>query len=96
MSSGQLTVGRLDAQAAALPDGRVVVTGGLPLHMTTYRPLDSVEVWDPATGLWTEVAPLKEARAWGTLLRVDRALYLLSGTGTDESSLGTVEKLSLD
>jgi N-acetylneuraminic acid mutarotase len=94
--SGVLTVERLVAQAAALPDGRVVVTGGLPLHMTSYRPLVSVEVWDPATGVWTEVAPLKEPRAWGTLLRVDHALYLVSGTGTDQTALGTVEKLSID
>ena len=82
MASGQLTEGRLVAQAAALPDGRVVVTGGLPLRMTSYRPLDSVEVWDPATGLWTEVAPLKEGRAWGTLLRVGvltSALVVLAG-----------------
>jgi len=94
--SGQLTEGRLVAQAAALPDGRVVVTGGLPLRMTSYRPLDSVEVWDPATGLWTEVAPLKEGRAWGTLLRVGHALYLVSGNGTDEAAFSTVERLTID
>jgi hypothetical protein len=96
VASGPLAVPRLVAQAAALPDGRVVVTGGLPLHMTTYAPLGSVEVWDPATGLWTESAPLSEGRAWGVLLRVDHALYLVSGNGADETAFRTVERLTVD
>ncbi|TMB59117.1 MAG: galactose oxidase, partial [Chloroflexi bacterium] len=81
---------------AALPDGRVVVTGGLPLHMTTYAPLGSVEVWDPATGTWSESAPLAEGRAWGVMIRVGPALYLVSGNGANETAFGTVERLTVD
>ena len=96
VASGPLAVPRLVAQAAALPDGRVVVTGGLPLHMTTYAPLGSVEVWDPATGTWSESAPLAEGRAWGVMIRVVPALYLVSGNGANETAFRTVERLTVD
>ena len=94
--SGDLAVPRLVAQAAALPDGRVVVSGGLPPRMTTYSPLGSVEVWDPATGTWTESTPLSEGRAWGVLLRVGPALYLLGGNGSNDTAFRTVERLSIE
>ena len=95
-SSGTLTYPRLVAQAAALPDGRVVVAGGLPPQMTMYRPLDSVEIWDPQTRTWTVSPGLADGRAWGALLRVDGALYLVSGTGDDDRALQSVERLAVE
>ena len=96
VASGPLLFPRLVATAAALPDGRVVVTGGLPPHMTTYSPLGSVEVWDPATGRWSEGATLSAGRAWGVLLRVGGALYLVSGNGANEAAFRTVERLTVE
>jgi len=49
---------RSDHGAAALPSGRVLVTGG---NFNT-RPLASSEIYDPRTDRWTEAAPLPEPR----------------------------------
>src|SRR5439155_627615 len=65
VASGSRVTPRFVAQAAALPDGRVVLSGGLPLRMHDFAPLRSVEIWDPETGLWSELPPAPTPRAWG-------------------------------
>lgn len=94
--SGALVNPRLVAQAALLPDGRVLMTGGLPPRMQTYAPLRSSERWDPATGQWTAVASSLGGRAWGSLINSYGGMYLVSGTGPNESSLGSVERLAIE
>lgn len=96
VATGPLLEPRLVAQIAALPDGRVVLSGGLPPTMTAYRPLSSSEIWDPTTGRWTALRPMTEGRAWGTLIRVGSALYLVSGNGSDETAFSSVERLPID
>lgn len=96
VASGRLAEPRYVAQVAALPDGRVVLSGGLPPQMSAYRPLASSEIWDPATGTWHALAPLGAGRAWGNLVRVGHALYLVSGNGSDEAAFRSVERLPID
>jgi hypothetical protein len=95
-ATGLLMEPRIVAQVAALPDGRVVLTGGLPPQLTDYRPLRSTELWDPASRTWSLLSPTAAGRAWGTLLRVGSALYLVSGTGSDETAFRSVERLSIN
>jgi hypothetical protein len=95
-AAGLLMQPRLVAQMAALSDGRVVLTGGLPPQMSEYRPMSSTEIWDPATRSWSLLTPTVSGRAWGTLLRVGSALYLVSGTGSDESAFRSVERLPIN
>ena len=94
--SGSLVEARFVAQMAALPDGRVVLTGGLPPNLTAYHPLASTEIWDPASRTWRLLTPTASGRAWGTLLRVGGALYLVSGTGSDETAFRSVERLAIN
>ena len=56
--------------AAALPDGRAIVTGGLPEAPARrdFTPISGTELWDPATNLWRQVAPVNSARAFGRLV----------------------------
>ena len=49
-SSKELTTARFDHAAALLNDGRVLVTGGYGISGAA---LASTELYDPATGLWT-------------------------------------------
>lgn len=94
--TGSLVHPRFVAQGAALPDGRVALNGGLPPHASSYAPLNSTELWDPRTGTWSEAASVSSARAWGKLLWVGDALFLVSGTGPNESPVSSVERLTLD
>jgi hypothetical protein len=96
VSSGTLVTPRLVAQGAALPDGRVVLSGGLPLRMHEFAPLRNAEIWDPKTGLWSELPPAPTPRAWGSIVIVRGVVYQLSGTGEDESAYRTIERLALN
>jgi hypothetical protein len=50
--TGSLSVGRVGAAAAPLPDGRVLVAGGGDLYCCN-KALSSAEIFDPATGAFS-------------------------------------------
>src|SRR5205807_8901781 len=50
--AGSLAVGRADANATMLPDGRVLVTGGYQTFDHSPFALGAPEVYDPATNSW--------------------------------------------
>jgi MYXO-CTERM domain-containing protein len=81
--TGSLAEARTKHTATLLPDGRVLVTGGLMLVPgNPEQRIASAEVYDPATGTWSSTAPLAEARAWhtATLLPEGRVL-VVGGSG---------------
>lgn len=96
VASGTLVTPRLVAQGAALSDGRVVLSGGLPLRMHEFSPLSSVEIWNPKTGLWSELPPAPTPRAWGSIVIVRGVVYQLSGTGEGETAYRTIERLAFN
>jgi hypothetical protein len=96
VASGTLVTPRLVAQGVALSDGRVVLSGGLPLRMHEFAPLRSVEIWDPKTGLWSELPSAPTPRAWGSIVTVRGVVYQLSGTGEGETAYRTIERLSFN
>lgn len=62
--TGSLHTGRSNHSAALLPDGRVLVMGGATDPPGTESlVIASAEIYDPATGAWTETAPMIRARA---------------------------------
>ena len=95
-ASGTLVTPRLVAQGAALPDGRVVLSGGLPLRMHEFAPLSNVEIWDPKTGLWSALPSAPTGRAWGSIVIVRGVVYQLSGTGEGETAYRTIERLAFN
>jgi len=94
--SGTLVEPRGSAQAAALPDGRVVLVGGMPPRDDEFAPLRSAEMWDPTTERWTALPPSPTARAWPSVLIVGGVVYQLSGTGDAEAAYRTIERLAID
>ena len=96
VASGTLVTPRLVAQGVALPDGRVVLSGGLPLRMHEFAPLSSVEMWNPKTGLWSELPSAPTGRAWGSIVIVRGVVYQLSGTGEGETAYRTIERLAFN
>ena len=94
--SGTLVTPRLVAQGALLPDGRVVLSGGLPLRMHEFQPLSNAEIWDPKTGLWSALPSAPTSRAWGSIVVVRGVAYQLSGTGEGETAYRTIERLAFN
>jgi galactose oxidase-like protein/Kelch motif protein len=94
--SGTLVDPRQAARAAQLPDGRVVLVGGMPPRNDEFAPLRSAEIWDPATERWSDLPPSPTPRAWPSILVVGGAVYQLSGTGDAEAAYRSIERLAVD
>jgi hypothetical protein len=94
--SGTLVDPRQAARAAQLPDGRVVLVGGMPPRNDEFAPLRSAEIWDPLTEQWAALPPSPTPRAWPSLLVVGGVVYQLSGTGDAEAAYRSIERLAVD
>ncbi|MFL2751506.1 MAG: kelch repeat-containing protein, partial [Dehalococcoidia bacterium] len=57
--SGEMNTARADAIGIVLSDGKVLAAGG---EGEQNKAINSTEIWDPATGEWTEISPLIEER----------------------------------
>ncbi|MBL0175569.1 MAG: T9SS type A sorting domain-containing protein [Ignavibacteria bacterium] len=82
-STGSLHVGRGKHTSTMLPDGRVLVTGGV----SNYVPVRSCEIYDPSTEAWTTVASMQVAREGHTAtLLSDGRVMVTGGAGYEETS----------
>ena len=92
--AGTLAVPRMVADAAALPDGRAIVTGGLVVTAgpVSFDPSARTELWDPATNRWREVAPISSGRAFARLISTADGIYQLSGVALGEQAQARVER----
>jgi hypothetical protein len=57
-----LTEARAYPAAALLPDGKVLVAGGLSSPGDSGEPLKTAELWEPATQKWTALPPMAHQR----------------------------------
>jgi hypothetical protein len=94
--SGTLGEPRLASRAAQLPDGRVVIVGGMPPRNETFAPLRSAEIWEPVSEQWSALPPSPTPRAWPSILMVGGVVYQLSGTGDAEAAYRTIERLAVN
>jgi hypothetical protein len=87
-ATGAMREGRQFASAALLPDGRVLIAGGFG---TTGPPvpasaLQSTEIWDPATGLFTDGPDLADPRVAASAVTLNSGQVLLAG-GQDNDTV---------
>ena len=87
-STGSLNTARYDHTATLLPNGKVLVAGGLGLHGY----LSSAELYDPATGSWSSTSNLGTARYvhTATLLPNGKVLVAGGGNGSGDLERGTL------
>ncbi|MCX4539403.1 kelch repeat-containing protein [Streptomyces sp. NBC_01565] len=77
--TGAMHEARFAHSATLLPDGRVLVAGGIaPRSALSQKALTSAELFDPATGEWTATGPLHDARCahQAVLLRSGQVLMV--------------------
>jgi hypothetical protein len=75
--TGPMNTARMHHPAILLPDGKVLVAGGMG-NASPYM-LSSTELFDPATGIWTTNAPLNTARAYSTATLLTNGQVLVAG-----------------
>jgi hypothetical protein len=77
--------GRIEPAAELLPDGKVLVAGGMTGDDDEgYTTLNTAELWDPATQKWTALPPMAHKRycAAACMLPSGR-VAVVGGAGTD-------------
>ena len=90
-STGSMASARMLANAVLLPDGNVLVVGGGQQQNYT-GPVRTPEMYDPASGVWTQMAPQAAGRMYhstAVLLPDGRVL----SAGQDDGTLATYGEL---
>lgn len=82
--SGILNVPRYNHTATMLTNGKVLVAGGVDERTNTVT--DTTELYDPATGRWTQVTSMKAHRARHTATLLPNGEVLVVGGASDQSS----------
>jgi Kelch motif len=83
--TGEMTVPRLDAAAAPLADGRVLVAGGVdPTQVDSPPALSSAEIFDPATGTFSPTGSMTIPRADAAAAPLPDGRILIAG-GDDKN-----------
>jgi N-acetylneuraminic acid mutarotase len=85
-ATGSMAVGRARARMTALPDGRVLVVGGVD---PAYRVMATAELFDPATGLWKSTGRLATAVMWPAMAVLRDGRVVVAG-GALEALAGHV------
>ena len=78
---------RKHAAVVALPDGRILVAGG----MDHFDQLRSCEIFDPKAETWTAAAPLAEKRWFGAGAVLDGRAHVAGGRSTHSGGSRTME-----
>lgn len=88
--TGSMSFPRRQFNATLLPDGRVLVTGGSSGagFNNSATPVLPAEVWDPATGLWTQWASLSIYRGYHSTAVLLPDGRILSGGGSSSAQEG--------
>jgi hypothetical protein len=87
--TGNLSSGRTDHTATLLPNGNVLVTGGVNGNAT--RVLSSSEILDSSTGIWLGTGSLTSTRLGHTAtLLPDGTVLVAGGYGTAVSAIGGI------
>lgn len=90
INTGSLGVARYSHRAILLPDGRVLVIGGLNGSNNT-QPLNSAELYDPASGTWTPTGGLTSARRGSTATLLPNGKVIVAGGDNGTTVLSSAE-----
>lgn len=81
-ATGALSTVRFDYTATVLPNGKVLVIGGRSSttpNTSNWVDLNSAEIFDPGTGLWTTTSPMSLGRAYHTATLLANGNVLVVG-----------------
>lgn len=86
--TGSMITARGNHTATVLPDGRVLIAGGLDRHK---EPIASAELYDPKTGTFSATASMASARAYHSATLLANCRALIAGGRDGSASLASAE-----
>jgi len=91
--TGSLNVPRSGQTATLLASGKVLVTGGSVYDTNTFTTtnIPSAEVYDPSTGVWSQVNPMSTPRGAHTATLVRNGKVLVAGGYATNNTLASAE-----
>jgi len=87
IATGPMNRARHRHTATLLPEGLVLVVGGESGTYEISEWLDSAELYDPATGEWTETAAMRYDRSWHRAVLLPDGRVLVAGGGPTEAEI---------
>lgn len=81
-TTGSLAVGRADAEAVLLSNGKVLISGGILGAPGSYAVTASAELYDPATGTWATTGSMVRARQGHSLNLINGNSQALAAGGS--------------
>jgi hypothetical protein len=92
LATGSLAVARSGFGHAMLADGRVMVFGGSDATTPTAVVLDSIEIYDPASGLWSSAGRMIHARTGlRAVTLADNKVLIVGGKDADGFAVAEAE-----
>jgi N-acetylneuraminic acid mutarotase len=88
-STDSLATARYGHTATLLPNGKVLVAGGVIVNAPLYAM--SAELYDPVTGTWSATGTLATARAYHTATLLQSGKVLVTGGLNNGSSIASAE-----
>jgi N-acetylneuraminic acid mutarotase len=81
--TGSMNIVRRAASYELLPNGKVLAAGG-NVYGSVPGTTNSVELYDPTTGIWTSILPMNLAREWKPATKLINGSILISGETNSE------------
>jgi hypothetical protein len=89
--TGSMRDARIFHTATLLPNGKVLVAGGIDSDPFTSRSLSTAELYDPATGLWTATGSMNSVRNGHAATLLPDGKVLITGTRDPVGNASTAE-----
>jgi hypothetical protein len=88
--TGHLSVGRALPTATLLPNGLVLLAGGLDIN---WNGLANADLYNPATGTFTPTGNLQTARGWSTATLLNTGQVLVTGGATTATATHSLARI---